>query len=258
MKNFWKVLLIIFTVCFFLVLICYLLNQTSYFKVKKIIVYGNKKVQIGEIIKLSGIKKNTGIFNIILNLKKIEKKIERDPLIKKANIEIKLPDEVKLKIKEREGIAFLIVEHKAYTSIYEVDEEGYVISEGKILTTDDLPVITGLNIEIAPGMKIREKILLNILKVLTEIDKEIYKFTSYISEINIEKKFGIYRIKVYIIPWKFYIETEGNLTLEKLKKVNALMVEIKNLKDVARIILDEEKAIIKYRERIDGEYNNRT
>lgn len=137
--------LIIFTVRFIIVL--------PYFYVRDVRIRGLKRLSPSQLTAKINIPPHTSIFT--LNLDKIYKSIESQPMVKRVIIKKKLPSTLLIDVEERLPYAYIKIKEK----FWEIDKEGIIlrVAEGSL---KDLPLIEGID-----PVKDRKK-LLNILNIL--------------------------------------------------------------------------------------------
>ncbi len=106
-------------------------------RVKRIQVKGEDRLSEATILRCADVPLQKCIFGI--NLRKIARRIESRPQIKRAEVERSLPSTIIIQIEERRPFAYLLYDE----FLWEVDEEGIVL--GKAHNLRDLPVITGIS-----------------------------------------------------------------------------------------------------------------
>lgn len=109
---------------FILVVLCvllYLFLHSPVFTVKKIVMEENGYMNLEQVLESTGYKKGINLFEI--SARKKQSKLEKDTYIKKADIDRKLPDTIKITLTLREKTA-VIQSKKGYVLI---DNEGIVI-----------------------------------------------------------------------------------------------------------------------------------
>lgn len=122
------------------VLTAQVLLESGYFSVNTVRVEQQSRVSEGDILAASDISIGDGIFDLDLHL--IGRKIEENPWIAKAEVERAFPDEIIIRVEEREPEAIADMGY-----LYYVDASGNVF---KLLDgTDrlDFPVISGISRE---------------------------------------------------------------------------------------------------------------
>lgn len=124
------------------ILIVFLLT-TPVFKVKNIIVEGNKTVQANRIIQLSGI--NVGDNILRMNMTGIKENIMTNPYIETCDISRSLLGDVYITVSERSNAGIIMFNDKFIT----IDRNGVVIEELDNIDGLSLPFISGLKIKSA-------------------------------------------------------------------------------------------------------------
>lgn len=148
-----------------------LLFLTPIFAIKKIDVEGNENVKTQQIVAASGIQVNKNLFSA--NLGSAKKKIMQVPYVESVKIKRKLPDTIKIEIKEGRVGAYLKW-NKKYVGI---NESGQILCVAdKVSATAKAPVVKGITVteECAVGKKIavkqtnRLEILMKFMKTFRE------------------------------------------------------------------------------------------
>ena len=116
------------------------LLESGYFAVNKVRVEHQSKVSEGDILAASDIHTGDGIFDLDLHL--IGRKIEENPWIAKAEVERAFPDEVIIRVAEREPQAIADLGY-----LYYVDAKGEIFKLLDSSDSLDFPVITGIDRE---------------------------------------------------------------------------------------------------------------
>jgi len=141
---------------------------------------GNRIVTSSELIKLSGVEKNTRLYDA--DLARIRMRLSDNKFINNASVFRNLPDGITIAVAERTPIAGLLTDQLQY-----IDAEGMVLPSATSEQLFDLPVLTGcLPVrDCLPGMKlvsddVREA--LDILEVARAVSDDAYE---RISEVHI-------------------------------------------------------------------------
>ena len=109
-------------------------------RVKEVIVQGNKMASKERIIRQAGISFDENIF--FVNSGEVRRRIREIPQIKKADVFAKLPSSIVIRVEERKPFAVFIVEG----SYYVADSEGFILSkEEGVKGALDLPTVVGLS-----------------------------------------------------------------------------------------------------------------
>ncbi|MCQ6274005.1 FtsQ-type POTRA domain-containing protein [Bacillus sp. V3B] len=123
---------LIFLLLLFFILIAFILYfQSPLSHVKKIAISGNQVHSEEEIISITGITSDTNIWKV--KKQEIEAKLKELPEMKKAEVKIRMPNTIAIKIQEFKRISY-IADGKSFLP---------VLDNGKILkekTTTDLPL----------------------------------------------------------------------------------------------------------------------
>ncbi|MCK4508342.1 MAG: FtsQ-type POTRA domain-containing protein [Desulfuromonadales bacterium] len=115
-----------------------MLLESGYFGVRQIRVEQQMRVSEGDILDASDIELGDSLFDLELYM--IGRKIEEHPWIARADVERSFPDQVVIRVVEREARAIIDLGY-----LYYVDKAGEVF---KMLDADDqlnYPVITGID-----------------------------------------------------------------------------------------------------------------
>lgn len=174
------------------VFVFFALNST-FFHIEAINIKNNKILKKEDILRQSGLRKNTNIFKFKSSI--IEENLNKNPFIKSVEVKRKLPNRVNIDVKERNK-TFLF----QYISMYlVVDEEGFIM-EHLESTDEKLPTVKGFNTEFTEtgenvflkeeneNLKIfiNDAKSVNILTKIEEIDKD------FANDVNIKLKNGIF------------------------------------------------------------------
>lgn len=169
-------------ILFFLLIACIVYFQSPLSHVKYIEVSGNKVYSKDKISSVSGINENTIIWNI--NKEDVKSSIAKLPEVKSANIQIKLPNTVIIKIKEWEKMAYIMDKGQ----FIPVLENGKRLEDQKTKKTfENVPILIDFtNVDITQSL----------IKQLENIDEEV---RNSISEIHYTpKKKDKYHITLYM------------------------------------------------------------
>ncbi len=108
------------------------------FRLSSISIEGNHKVSREEILKAANIGSETNIFTC--SISNIGRRIEEIAWVKEVLLERKLPDELQIKIVEREPMALINL-----GDFYYFDDEGYIFALADNNNGWDYPVINGID-----------------------------------------------------------------------------------------------------------------
>lgn len=161
------------------------LLAAEYFQVRQVRVEAQQRVSEEQVVALSEVCPGTNIFALDLEL--IGRRIEQSPWIARAEVKRVFPNELLIRIQERQPKAIVRLDH-----LYYVDAEGEVfksLSRGESL---DYPVISG--IERSELLKKPEAVRKRLLEALALLDKlgqrKVFGLTA-ISELAVDEKAGM-------------------------------------------------------------------
>ncbi len=169
-------------------LVVFILLESSFFEIDKILVTGNSQLTEQEIIQLSCFTEGDNIFKI--NTEDAVNNIELAPLVKSVHIKRKLPSTVVINVDERLAAGLLATGN----GFLVVDNEGVYLRAGKI-GSSELPVITGLEVEVPElGQAVEADGIGLALGIIEDIEPE---HLPMISEIHMATKqqFYIYNLE---------------------------------------------------------------
>ena len=115
-----------------------MLLESGYFGVDQIRVEQQVRVSEGDILDASDIKLGDSLFDLELHM--IGRKIEEHPWIARAEVERSFPDQVVIRVVERQTRAIIDLDY-----LYYVDREGVAFKMLESGDELDYPVITGID-----------------------------------------------------------------------------------------------------------------
>ena len=115
-----------------------MLLESGYFGVKLVRVEQQVRVSEGDILDASDIKLGDSLFDLELHM--IGRKIEEHPWIARAEVERSFPDQVVIRVVERQTRAIIDLDY-----LYYVDREGVAFKMLESGDELDYPVITGID-----------------------------------------------------------------------------------------------------------------
>ncbi len=162
------------------------LIEDPLFQLKEVEVKGCRKISEGTILSLAKIEGMPNLFR--LSLKEISKRVEAHPWVEQVSVRKIFPDKVSIHIEERKPMAILLLEEPFY-----IDSKGVIFSRVGDRDGYDYPFLTGLNrkmFEKEPA--VAEHLIAKALECLTVVDRNGTSPLQGVSEIRMEKIFGIY------------------------------------------------------------------
>jgi cell division protein FtsQ len=161
------------------------LLESGYFQVRQISVEQQVRVSEGDILEASDIKTGDSMFDLELNM--IGRKIEEQPWIARAYVERVFPDQVVIRVEERQPRAIIDLDY-----LYYVDRSGDVF---KMLEAGDglnYPVITGINRQdLLDNHDQAQNCLVKALELMQELEKRDLFNLDDISEIHYDQQEGL-------------------------------------------------------------------
>jgi cell division protein FtsQ len=162
-----------------------MLLESGYFGVQQVRVEQQERVTEGDILDASDIQVGDSLFDLELHM--IGRKIEEHPWIARADVERSFPDQVVIRVVEREARAIIDLGY-----LYYVDNAGEVF---KMLDADDqldYPVITGIDRQYLLDNPDQTQGCLNLaLQLMNELDNRNLFNLDDVSEIHYDQQEGI-------------------------------------------------------------------
>lgn len=162
-----------------------MLLESGYFGVEKIRVENQSRVTEADVLDASDIQLGDSLFE--LDLFMIGRKIEENPWISKAEVERSFPNQVVIRIEERQPRAIIDLDY-----LYYVDRQGSVF---KMLESGDLldfPVITGIDRQylLEEPEKTHQSLEL-ALSLMDQLESRTLFNLDDVSEIHFDERLGL-------------------------------------------------------------------
>jgi cell division protein FtsQ len=150
------------------------------FGIKELEIQTDGVIPIEQLRLWAGVKEGDNLF--ALDLSRIERDLELQPLIQRAVVERVLPQTLKLRIIEREPIAQISgfqprsAGGEIKSTLFYIDEAGHIMvplesPRSAPPAPDSLPVLTGvMGAELSPGKRVSSPQMHAALKLITEFD----------------------------------------------------------------------------------------
>jgi cell division protein FtsQ len=162
-----------------------MLLESGYFGVKQIRVEQQARVSEGDILEASDIKIGDSLFDLELHM--IGRKIEEHPWIARADVERSFPDNVVIRVVERQARAIIDLDY-----LYYVDRAGEVF---KMLDASDqlgYPVVTGIDRQYLLDNPDQTQGSLNLaLQLMDELEDRALFNLEDVSEIHYDQQEGL-------------------------------------------------------------------
>lgn len=156
---------------------------TGYFALKEIVVTGEKRVKIDEVVKISGAK--IGENTLAVDLKGMAERIKTQPWIETATVRRVLPRGLSIEVKEREPAAILKTD-----TLYYLDRGGRPFKELEKGDDAGYPVITGLSKEEIERDELARDAVMKAFEFI-ETEAGAWPQDLAISEISVNRNQGI-------------------------------------------------------------------
>lgn len=151
--------------------------RSDYFCLREILIEGNERLSGNEIVASTGLQHGVNIWQ--LDMRRLERNLRQNRMIKDVKFKRILPDTLRLKIEEYPAIALL----PGGDAFLEIDPNGTVLARTASITGKRLPIITGADIEPAEiGEGIDSEHIVPVLRCLQE---KLGDWTENLAEINI-------------------------------------------------------------------------
>lgn len=162
-----------------------MLLESGYFGVQQIRVEQQERVTEGDILDASDIKLGDSLFDLELHM--IGRKIEEHPWIARADVERSFPDQVVIRVVEREARAIIDLGY-----LYYVDRAGEVFKMLDASDRLDYPVITGIDRQYLLDNPDQTQGCLNLaLQLMDELGSRDLFNLDDVSEIHYDQQEGI-------------------------------------------------------------------
>jgi len=161
------------------------LLEDPYFQVREVEVKGCRKLAEKTLLSFAKIEGMPNLFTV--RLREIAKRLETHPWIEQVKVRKVFPNKISIQIEERKPIAILQLGEPYY-----IDTKGVIFSPVGDKDEYNYPFLTGLtrqNLEKDP--MVTKSLIMKALEFLRIVDKEKVSPLEEISEIHMEKTFGI-------------------------------------------------------------------
>lgn len=190
--------------------------------IKNISVESNLSLSEAEILAMVGLREEMYFFSV--DVGQIREKLESYPLIKKAVVEKRFPDNLKISIFGRLPLALAIASGAGGVSLpLALDDEGVVFQIGTSITNYDLPVISGLKFsQVRVGTRLPAA-LSSLMADLESLRRQFPDLYSLISEVRVISREGSQKeLLLCLLTHSIKLRFGGSITGPDLK--NAVML----------------------------------
>jgi cell division protein FtsQ len=162
-----------------------MLLESGYFGVRQVSVAQQQRVSEEEILEASDIKLGDSLFDLELHM--IGRKIEEHPWIARADVERSFPDQVVIRVVERQARAIIDLDY-----LYYIDRSGEVFKMLEAGDELDYPVITGITRQyLLDNPEQSHDCLILALRLMEELDSRTTFNLEDVSEIHYEQQEGL-------------------------------------------------------------------
>jgi cell division protein FtsQ len=157
-----------------------------YFRVGEVEVEGNRKITKETLLSLTVMEGMPNLFSV--NLEEIVKRLESHPWIEQVRVRKVFPNKILIQIEERKPMAIIQLEE-----LYYIDARGEIFSPVGDKDEYNYPYLTGLTRTILEKDPIEAtRLITKALELLRIVDQEKVPPLEDISEVHMEKVFGIH------------------------------------------------------------------
>jgi cell division protein FtsQ len=162
-----------------------MLLESGYFGVKLVRVEQQVRVSEGDILDASDIKLGDSLFDLELHM--IGRKIEEHPWIARAEVERSFPDQVVIRVVERQARAIIDLDY-----LYYVDRKGVAFKMLESGDELDYPVITGIDRQYLLDHPDQTQNSLNLaLSLMDQLEQRKLFNLDDVSEIHFDQQEGL-------------------------------------------------------------------
>jgi len=162
------------------------LLSDSYFRVREVEVEGGRKIPKETLLSLTAMEGMPNLFSV--KLKEVVKRLESHPWIEQVRVRKVFPHKIVIQVEERKPMAIIQLEE-----LYYIDTRGEIFTPVGDRDEYNYPYVTGLTRRVFEKDPVEAKRLINkALELLRIVSQEKVPPLAEISEIHMEKAFGIH------------------------------------------------------------------
>ncbi|MEJ2634398.1 MAG: FtsQ-type POTRA domain-containing protein [Calditrichia bacterium] len=203
----------------------YLAKDSQMFRLKKVVVQGNRFVDKEDILKLADLKTGVRLFQVIPD--SVAGQVLKNPYLQGVSVSRSIPSTVIITVQERKPVAYLVDK-----DIYMIDAYGIILLKKTQMSLENLPFITGLSVRNL--LKNRRPLLdaLDLVGKIREVDQSLFQF---ISEIHMDSEEAPY---LYLIRGGATVEIgmdgiyERLFLLSEFIKNSAILNQLEKVKNI--------------------------
>jgi cell division septal protein FtsQ len=162
------------------------LLENSFFRVREVKIEGCRKIAPETLLSLIRMEGMPNLFTV--SLSKVARRLESHPWIERVRARKVFPNKILIQVEERKPIAILQLE-----DLYYIDTKGVIFSSVGDRDEYNYPFLTGLTRQVLEkDPEEAKKLITKALELLRIVEKEKVPPLEEISEIQMEKIFGIH------------------------------------------------------------------
>ncbi|MEW6376259.1 MAG: FtsQ-type POTRA domain-containing protein [Thermodesulfobacteriota bacterium] len=162
------------------------LLENSFFQVREVKIEGCRKIAPETLLSLIRIEGMPNLFTV--SLSKVARRLESHPWIERVRARKVFPSKILIQVEERKPIAILQLE-----DLYYIDTKGVIFSSVGDRDEYNYPFLTGLTRQVLEkDPEEAKRLITKALELLRIVEKEKVPPLEEISEIQMEKIFGIH------------------------------------------------------------------
>jgi cell division septal protein FtsQ len=156
-----------------------------FFRVREVEVEGYRKISREALLSLITIEGMPNLFTV--RLREVAKRVESHPWIDHVKVRKVFPNKVLIQVEERKPIAILQLEE-----LYYIDQKGVIFSRAGDRDEYNYPFLTGMTRDVLEKDPAEaNRLITRALELLRIADKEKMSPLQEISEVHMEKSFGV-------------------------------------------------------------------
>ncbi len=162
------------------------LLSDSYFRVREVEVEGGRKIPRETLLSLTVMEGMPNLFSV--KLKEVVKRLESHPWVEQVRVRKVFPHKIVIQVQERKPMAIIQLEE-----LYYIDTQGEIFTPVGDRDEYNYPYVTGLTRRVFEKDPVEAKRLISkALELLKIVSQEKVSPLGEISEIHMEKAFGIH------------------------------------------------------------------
>ena len=195
---------------------------SPHLRVRKIIISGDRPASDEHLIELTGINARTHYGEV--KPTQIEARIASHPAILDVSVAKRFPNTVVVDIQERQPVGIVFRALGDVSQMYYFDRDGAVFTTARALSSQSLPVLSGVSQSewgIGTAFPLQLQELLKSVAVLRDTEPEVYNQISEIVALPLEG--GYYEALVYFIGTPIRVRVSSAIKTYQFKQIMAAL-----------------------------------